>query len=58
MRATIVNDGRMIGLVLADEYFQTVVKTASGGGFTNVTVPVCDLTKSTQAPPSALDCTT
>ncbi len=58
MRATILNDGRKIGLILTDEYLQAVVRVAGGGGFTNVLTPVCDLTKSTQVPPSALDCTT
>ena len=41
MRATIVNDGRMIGLVLHDEYFRTIYLTAGGGGFTNLSTPIC-----------------
>jgi hypothetical protein len=57
MRARIINDGRMIGLLLADEYFQSVVRVANGGGFTNVISGVCDLTKSALVPPSVLDCT-
>jgi outer membrane lipase/esterase len=57
MRSTILNDGRKIGLILTDEYFQTVVRFVGVGGFTNVTVGACDLTKSTLVPPSILDCT-
>ena len=56
MRSTIYNDGRRIGLILTDEYFQAVVRTVNGAGFVNVTAPVCDLT--TLAPPVALNCTT
>lgn len=41
MRATIINDGRMIGLVLNDEYFRTIYLTAGGGGFTNLSTPIC-----------------
>lgn len=57
MRATILNDGRKIGLILADEFFSAVVKISNGGGFTNVVTPVCDLTRSALVPPSVLDCT-
>ena len=49
MRATILNDGRMIGLILTDEYFQIVQRTAGGGGFTNVLTPVCDLGRASAA---------
>ena len=56
MRNTIYNDGRRIGLILADEYFQSVVRTVNAAGFINVTAPVCDLT--VLAPPVALNCTT
>jgi len=57
MRATMVNDGRRIGLVLLDEYIGSVAKNLGLGGFTNVNTGVCDLTKSTLTPPSSLDCT-
>jgi outer membrane lipase/esterase len=57
MRATIVNDGRRIGLILLDEFVSLVAKTPGAGGFTNATTGVCDLTKSTLTPPSILDCT-
>jgi phospholipase/lecithinase/hemolysin len=57
MRATIVNDGRKIGLILMDEYVTEVARVPGFGGFTNSTKGVCDLTKSTLVPPSTLDCT-
>ncbi len=57
LRATIVNDGRKIGLVLLDELVSAIVKFPGLQGFTNVTDPVCDLTKSALTPPSILDCT-
>jgi phospholipase/lecithinase/hemolysin len=57
MRSSIENNGHKIGLVLADEYFDSVVTIAGGGGFVNVTTPVCDLSQSHQVPPSAFDCT-
>lgn len=57
MRATIVNDGRRIGLILMDEFVTEVAKVPGFGGFTNATTGVCDLTKSTFVPPSSLDCT-
>lgn len=57
LRATIVNDGRRIGLILLDELVTTVVKFPGFQGFTNSSTPVCDLTKSTLTPPSILDCT-
>ncbi len=50
MRATIVNDGRRIGLVLLDEYIQSVVAVVNGGGFTNVVNVVCDTTKAPTLP--------
>jgi len=56
LRSTIENNGHKIGLVLADEYFDNVI-TSGGGGFTNLTTPVCDLSQSHQVPPSAFDCT-
>ena len=58
LRATIVNDGRKIGLVLLDELVTTVGKFPGLLGFTNSSQGVCDLTKSTLTPPSTLDCTT
>jgi lysophospholipase L1-like esterase len=57
MRATIVNDGRKIGLILMDEFVTEAATVAGFGGFTNTTQGVCDLNKSTFVPPSALDCT-
>ena len=57
MRATIVNDGRKIGLILMDEYVTEVGTVALFGGFTNATDGVCDLSQSTFVPPSTLDCT-
>jgi hypothetical protein len=56
MRRTILNDGRQIGLMLTDEYIEGVIAVAGAGGFSNVTVPACDLTKSSLVPPSLLDC--
>ena len=58
LRQTIINDGRKIGLILADEYFDSVYTIVNAGGFTNVTTPVCDLTKSQLVPASILDCST
>jgi len=57
MRATIVNDGRKIGLLLLDELTVQVFKFPGYQGFTNPYVGVCDLTKSALTPPSILDCT-
>ena len=57
MRATIVNDGRKIGLILLDEFTVQVIKIPGFGGFTNPINGVCDLTKSALTPPSTLDCT-
>ena len=54
MRATVVNDGRKIGLILLDEYIGIVVRIINGGGFSNVTDVACDRTKA----PTLLDCTT
>jgi phospholipase/lecithinase/hemolysin len=58
MRATIVNDGRKIGLILLDELISAIPKNPGFEGFTNSVTPVCDLTKSALRPPSILDCTT
>ena len=57
MRATIVNDGRKIGLLLLDELTVQVVNFAGFQGFNNAITGVCDLTKSSLTPPSILDCT-
>jgi hypothetical protein len=57
MRATIVNDGRKIGLILMDEYVTEVGSVPGFGGFTNSTTGVCDLARSSFVPPSSLDCT-
>lgn len=57
MRATIVNDGRLIGLILMDQFVTDVSLVPGAGGFTNFTDPVCDLSRSQLTPPSSLDCT-
>ena len=57
LRATIVNDGTKIGLVLMDEIVDGVAKFVGLNGFTNATSGVCDLSKSAYVPPSILDCT-
>jgi len=49
VRLDIVNDGTRIGLVLADEMFQSIATSPAANGFANVTQVVC-----TTAPP---DCT-
>lgn len=41
LRANIINDGRRIGLLLADEMVQTVVKYPSNYGYVNVVAPAC-----------------
>jgi outer membrane lipase/esterase len=58
LRGTIVNDGRVIGLVLLDELVSAIAKFPGLDGISDVTDPVCDLTKSALTPPSILDCTT
>lgn len=57
LRATIINDGRRIGLVLADELVQTSARFPGFNGIGNVTTGVCDLSRSQLVPPSILDCT-
>jgi outer membrane lipase/esterase len=57
LRATIVNDGRKIGLVQLDELVSAVAKNPGIDGFTNATDAVCDLNLSLLVPPSSLDCT-
>ena len=57
MRATIVNDGRKIGLILLDELTVQVANFPGFQGFNNAITGVCDLTKSSLTPPSILDCT-
>ncbi len=56
LRATMVNDGRRIGLVLLDELVSAVGKFSGLNGFSNSSVGACDLTKSTRVPASILDC--
>ena len=51
MRLTIINDGRLIGLVLADETTQAIAKFPSAFGYANVVDPVCLTTVAVQ------DCT-
>lgn len=41
IRVTILNDGRYVGLVLADEMVQSAVQVPSAYGLTNVTAAVC-----------------
>jgi outer membrane lipase/esterase len=57
LRATIVNDGRRIGLILLDEMVSLIGRFNGLNGFTNSSVGACDLTKSQLTPPSSLDCT-
>ncbi|MEO7055521.1 MAG: SGNH/GDSL hydrolase family protein [Caldimonas sp.] len=56
LRGTIYNDGRRIGLILLDELVSAVGKYNGLNGFNNTSVGACDLTRSTQVPPSVLDC--
>jgi len=42
MRVNILQDGRYIGLVLADEWMQAAVASPGSYGLTNVTLPVCN----------------
>ena len=51
MRLTIINDGRLIGLVLADEAVQAIVRFPAAFGYANVTNAVCLTTVAVQ------DCT-
>lgn len=54
LRVSLTNDGRKIGLILADETIDSVVR---GGGFVSVTLPACN---AANRPPLALltTCTT
>jgi outer membrane lipase/esterase len=52
MRLNLLNDGRLIGLVLVDETIQLIAKYPSGYGYSNVTDTAC----STSIAPQ--DCTT
>lgn len=52
MRLDILNDGRLIGLVLADEAVQAIGKYPGAFGYSNVTDPACVSTVAIQ------DCTT
>lgn len=55
LRTTILNDGRQIGLMLADELVQSVIKLPLGStSFVNIGTPVCDIAKA----PDVRDCTT
>jgi hypothetical protein len=51
MRLEIINDGRLIGLVLADETTQAIARYPSAFGYANVVDPVCLTTVAVQ------DCT-
>jgi phospholipase/lecithinase/hemolysin len=44
LRRDILNDGRRIGLLLADELVQVMVKFPATYGLTNITSPLCDTT--------------
>jgi outer membrane lipase/esterase len=52
MRLNLLNDGRLVGLVLTDEYIQQRVRFPSLGSFTNVTDAACRTDVAPQ------DCTT
>jgi outer membrane lipase/esterase len=54
LRANLINDGRMIGLVLGDELVQTLVKFPSLYALVNVTTAACDAAKAA----AVQDCTT
>eukprot|EP01136_Pigoraptor_vietnamica_P036414 Opistho-1_new@102964 len=41
MRLAIINDGRLIGLVLLDESIQAIARYPSAFGFANVVAPAC-----------------
>lgn len=53
LRANIMNDGRLIGLLLLDETIQTLVKFPDSFGYTNVTSAACNPTLA----PQVLACT-
>jgi outer membrane lipase/esterase len=53
MRATLINDGRRIGLVLTGELMSRIVDDPDIEDFENAEDPSCDVTKA----PSLLDCT-
>ncbi|NUZ06453.1 esterase [Schlegelella sp. ID0723] len=57
MRATLINDGRRIGLVLTDGIISRIVDDPDIEDFDNAEDPACDLAKSKLNPPSVLDCT-
>ncbi len=48
IRVNILNDGRYVGLVLADEMVQSAVRVPSAYGLSNVIAAVCDPAKSTE----------
>lgn len=43
MRANLINDGRMIGLLLTDELIDAISKNGSGNGYVNVTLAACSV---------------
>jgi outer membrane lipase/esterase len=53
IRVNILNDGRFVGLVLADEMVQAAVRVPSAYGLTNVIAAVCDPAKA----PALTNCT-
>ncbi len=54
LRLGLINDGRMIGLLFADELFQAIVKNPATYAFLNVIAAVCDPVKA----PLVTACTT
>ncbi len=54
LRLGLINDGRMIGLLFADELFQAIVKNPATYAFLNVITAVCDPVKA----PLVTACTT
>ncbi|MEO8081346.1 MAG: SGNH/GDSL hydrolase family protein [Caldimonas sp.] len=57
LRATLINDGRRVGLVVFDELISVVARYPGLNGFVNTTTGACDLSQSMLVPPSILDCT-
>ena len=57
LRGELVNDGRRVGLILLDEFVSVTAKFPGLNGIANAADTACNLTLSTQVPPSALDCT-
>ncbi|CAN5684671.1 hypothetical protein BH11PSE8_BH11PSE8_32320 [soil metagenome] len=43
MRSNLINDGRMIGLLLSDELIDAISKNPGGNGYANVTLAACSV---------------